>query len=622
MDMTVKSSAEAGQLAEEEAKLSERLNAPVLRYAAPPHGRMTLKLFSPSPAISSGTRRYTLDGIAVFDGKAISATKNTSTIAPLINEAETLERIAKKWLSSSRNPNALYLVDTSTDEGIVAPDPLGGAIVYYYSFEHRHYVSTDVKSLNHVLQRDNIFTSKSFIFQIERLLIGNSGSSDSSYEEIRTLDSFEYIHLKNGQLSIVNLREELLDYGPSSYFELMRLARRDILENVVAAATVPSSVAVAHITGGFDSRLVLAAALHAGVSNEFEFFCSGPDMTRDRIIADGLTRKYGLSRTQSPGLASGPARSITERSLGPLFHSDGILTTGPNGRENPSDVVAVGGGYGEMYRTVYAERFAEIQSTDATAVMRAMLPWTTQASTFISPKAWDDLNGSLLSKWQQISEYYTKPDFRGDALWIHRRARVHFGQGSMAWSRVGARIDPEYSLHGYKLAMATPLHSRKTNILGFDLMQSFDASLAEYEFDTPRFENDSFASLRRFTGPISLPERSELQFTESSAPDFNDARVVPERLDQFVLDDRVPSSSERAKYVDQANKLGVNFWQAASFGDAQRVLDKMLESGLPSSTTEGLNMEYVRSLTGKQNETRARIRDIYSVIALISWQIA
>lgn len=593
--------------------------APVIRYDPLRQDGAKMALLNGQSTNVVGDRRYTIDGAAIFDGRVISARENLDSLVPLIAGSDTLRSTGASWISRTRNPNALFVVDETNQEAVVVPDPLGGAIVYYYNVEGKYYASTDIASLNSALQADGVRTTKSYNFQVERLLIGNCGTTDSSYDEIKTLDSFEFIQIKSGTFQIVNMRNELLESNSESYFELLRKTRQDIIENVVAVAGSRSQMKIAHITGGFDSRLVLGAITHAGVKDKFRFFCSGPEKTRDRIIADGLTEQYGLKRTTGPGLVPGPAHSITERLLGPLFHSGGILTTGPNGREIPVDVVAVGGGYGEMYRTVYADRFAEIDRNDPNAAMRSMLPWSNKDSTYISEEAWASLSRSINAKWQSVADQYEEKDFRGDALWIHRRARFHFGQGSMAWSRVGTRIDPAYSLHGFRLAMSTPILLRSGNALGYDLMQSFDPDLVSFEFDKPRFESDEFQNLRRFNGVRSLPLGRPSSYENAPSTPHTKNRVIPNTLDPFILDDKNPTAAERAQFVEQANRLGVNFWQSASYTDAQSVLTRMLADKQIRGAAPDLNWAYVNDLLKDKPLTRGRIRDIYSVVALISW---
>ncbi|MGP5048476.1 hypothetical protein [Glutamicibacter ardleyensis] len=599
-----------------------KIYAPVIRYDPSREGEATTVILNADSSHAVGGRSYAVDGAAIFDGRVVSARENLESLEPLIAGGDTLRSIGTSWISRTRNPNALFVVDTSNHESVVAPDPLGGAMIYYYNRNGKYYVSTDVASLCGVLEADGIRTTKSYDFQVERLLIGNSGISDSSYNEIKTLDSFEFIHIKSGNFNIVNLREELLQSDSDSYYELLRKTRQDILENVSAVAGSHSQMKIAHITGGFDSRLVLAAITHAGLKDKFRFFCSGPEKTRDRIIADGLTEQYALKRTTGPGLVPGPALSITERLLGPLFHSGGILTTGPNGREENVDVIAVGGGYGEVYRTVFADRFANADRNDPEAAIRAMLPWSNKDSTYVSEGSWVSLTKSINAKWQSIVDQYESQDFRGDALWIHRRARVHFGQGSMAWSRVGTRIDPVYSLHGFRLAMSTPLLLRSANALGYDLMQSFDPDLVKFEFDKPRFESDDFQKLRRFDGVRSLPQGRSATYEGAPSAPHNTNRVVPSALDPFILTDKNPSASDRAAFVEQANRLGVNFWQAASYTDAQSVLTRMLADKNIRSAAPELNWTYVNDLLKDKPLSRGRIRDIYSVVALISWHTA
>lgn len=599
-----------------------KLHGPVISYdALAPKGKRMKWLGEAQPKVIDG-RTFTIDGAAIYNGRLVTRTESLTSLSSLMSSNRTLKEIGFEWQSKSTNPNALLVTENHTDSLLIAPDPLGGATVFYYSGKNSFFVSADLSALVFQLRKQGIKLTKSLDFQFERLLIGNTGTSNSSYKEISALESFEYIVLKNDSVDVVNTWHKLVKENTCSNFELLIKTREDIINNVVAAAGSQSSNKISHITGGFDSRLVLAATEHAGVSRAFKFFCSGPAQTRDRVIADGLSSLYKLKRTTNPGLVTGKANSITERLLGPLFSSEGILTTGPNGREETADIVALGGGYGEMYRTVYAERLAGLKDPTKESLLKAMLPWTTPDNSFVSAEAWDHLGSSLEKQWQNIVAKYDDDDFRGDALWIHRRARIHFGQGAMAWSRVGSRIDPAYSLNGYLLAQKTPLAGRKLNILGFDLMDSMVPELSRFEFDKPRFSNDDFLKFRRFTRENELPKDADFIISNSLGNETNDSNIIPESIHHLILDDREASADDRKLFVQQANQIGVNYWQAANYADARKVLSVIVRTYSGDSSLEGINWDYVRSLLSGTPVSRSRIRDTYSAIALLSWQIA
>lgn len=599
--------------------LRDDLLAPVVSITNLGSSNSQVRLLVPRASAAVGTRVFTVDGAAIFEGRVITAEQRLSTLIPFISSLDSIDALGSKWSEKSRNSNALFLIDTEKKEAVVAPDPLGAAIVFYFKTDSQIHISTDVNSLNKILRENSVHTTKSIEFQAERHLISSLGSFESSYHEIKSLESFEYISFAGDSISIKNIQNKLLG-SRDSYISLFQSTQTDIVENVVAASETDYSTKISHITGGFDSRLVLGTAIFAGVTDRFKYFCSGPEKTVDRIVADGLTQAFNLRRTNAAGLAQGPTSSITERLLGPLFHSDGILTTGPNGRELPVDTIAVGGGYGELYRTVYGDRFRKERAAHG-SLMQDLLPWTKQEASLVTPTGWNTLSESLQMKFKTVTSNYSDIDVFGDAMWIHRRARFHFGQGSMAWSRVGARVDPLYSVNGYKLALLTPLDGRQHNILGFDLLEGFCSDLTRFEFDSPRFHSEGFRRFRRAPTERALPKWSTQHFEKIPNNQFDDKPILPSTLEQFILNERPHDSNERKKHVEKANSLGVNYWQVASYTDGQNLLRRILEQQLDSNLTSFLNVDYFQTLTTDVKQTRARIRDLYSAISLLSWQL-
>lgn len=168
----------------------------------------------------------------------------------------------------------------------------------------------------------------------------------------------------------------------------------------------------------------------------------------------------------------------------------------------------------------------------------------------------------------------------------------------------------------------TPLEGRSLNVLGYDLLESFDPKLVEYEFDTPRFDSTHFKGFRRTSKEKKLPARQEIRYQPVHDVLFQNTPVLPNTLDQYIVPDRKATAQERRTFVDQSNNLGVNYWQALHYSDAQDVLEKIITEQLSTQISDFLNMDYIRSLSVGDRRTRTRIRDVYSALSLVSWQIA
>jgi hypothetical protein len=79
-----------------------------------------------------------------------------------------------------------------------------------------------------------------------------------------------------------------------SQHELVEHAALDIEDEILAARTYPAERHLADLTGGKDSRLVLAGVLSAGVVDDFEFATDGPPDLVDVQIARELAERFSL----------------------------------------------------------------------------------------------------------------------------------------------------------------------------------------------------------------------------------------------------------------------------------------------------------------------------------------
>ena len=78
--------------------------------------------------------------------------------------------------------------------------------------------------------------------------------------------------------------------------EAVDLARRDLEAELTVIPSRPVGPVLADLTGGKDSRVILAARLSAGVADRFRFSTAGPPDLPDVRIANHLVDMFGLTR--------------------------------------------------------------------------------------------------------------------------------------------------------------------------------------------------------------------------------------------------------------------------------------------------------------------------------------
>lgn len=591
---------------------------PVLTTEQVPHTtEFTAQVHTTEAPVRIQHRSFWLDGSVVIGSQAVVSTRELAGALPTEAGSWELPQLASWWFRSARDVGALHIFDEAEGWAACLPDPLGGALAFRLQTPAFTAVSTDLTALRAHAAERGVNLEKSTLFQAERMIFGSGGLVPSSFDAVETVDPFEYLSVRGGTAQIHQYQglNEMRDKPVAELFEQLR---SDIIESTHAVTRTSNNQHIAHLTGGFDSRLVLSALMHQGLQHDVLFFCSGPTGSTDRVVADGLTRSLNLRRSRGSGLSPAPATSTTERLLGPLFSSAGLNGTGPLGRERDVSVTAFGGGYGGLIRTVFGNRAvsSDGQRVDPTVLRKSFLP---AGQSSIRPEAVEALASRLEATVSDMAQRYDL-DFSADAFYAYRRNRHHFGQGSMAWSRVGARFDPLYSVAGFHLASRLTQSARQSNAVGHDLMEALNRDLLRYPFDRDRFTDD-LLQLRKRPSPLKFPQERSLTFEDSAAPTTDGSSELVNLLDSLGMrEDYEPTPQERRKHLERANAIGVNYWHIASLAPAQQLLSSALDRvGNAGDVAEFFDLNRIRELTRPEVMPRPEVRQVYSALNSLVW---
>ncbi|GAA1709087.1 hypothetical protein [Propioniferax innocua] len=583
--------------------------------ATPGQRTMTTVISGEAP-VQIGRRYFWLDGSVVLYGRAVLDTQGLATVLPSGVGSWDIARLAKWWADGARDVGALYVWDESQDWAACLPDPLGGALAFHMNHTGLQAVSTDVQGLVDYARDAGAPLQKSPLFQAERILFGNGSLVHSSYEDVEVADPFEFIYVRHGAV-MVRPYEHAFDLADWPLTDLFEATRQDLLTNVAALHQSPSDFRITHLTGGFDSRLVFGAIHELGLDDSFLYFCSGPPATRDRIVSDGLFRQFGLRRAESAGLSSAGSRNIAEMLLGPMFNSAGMMETGPNGREGSVSVTALGGGYGEVLRTFYGDRqwSKDGRTIDAQLVDENFMPKGTGVTRESARK---HLHDRLVARLTGLLPKFDV-DFLGDAYYTYSRNRYHIGQGSLIWSRIGARFDPLYSVAGFFLASRLTQKGRRSNVVGHDLMESFEPRLLQYPFDKERF-NDDLLALRKRRPVRDLPTEGEITSVPTAVPGIVAEGPAAELMQELDILPTDSSPEARKAATDKANAMRMNFWQIYNLEPARALLRVAIERVQDNADVQQVfDLDQLRQIANTKEPRKPQIRNIYSGLSSILW---
>ncbi|MFL6241845.1 MAG: hypothetical protein ACJ73V_02325 [Acidimicrobiia bacterium] len=272
------------------------------------------------------------------------------------------------------------------------------------------------------------------------------------------------------------------------------------------------------LTGGKDSRLVLAVALHAGLADSFTWVTYGPEDLPDVQVARSVAASCGLAHEDVSVSHLAPALSVplAERYLRHVHRTSGTSHLGNANEPVPGEVLTVSGMLGEIYRTA--------NDRDAAAPPRS---WAEAAQRFQAERHLNRLGlvrqeiaPALIE--QSISRYLEPRDaVRGPEalrLAFFLRCRLPRWQGPLA-DLHERRVLPLYSPAAIRATFRMGHEARAQDRVHRYLVERTSRALAEHPLANERWRGngapqaepvDGAPSFRRFAHPAQHERRRVL----------------------------------------------------------------------------------------------------------------
>lgn len=545
-----------------------------------------------------------VEGACVFGGGIVGS---SWAEPPALRRDSQSPTFRESWAMGAHGSAACWVVDRDRRAVQVLPDFFGGCSLFIAALPRGTALSTSLRQLELWCLATGSPLERSAAFQAERILLGNGGLWPASFADVSRVEQGHFVSLQDQDLREVAYAARANMFDPARPLaEVLQSIRSDIVDNVRAISNSAADVRVAHLTGGFDSRLVLGAILSAQAQDRFIFFTSGAVGTVDRNVADGLARHYELTRTPDAGVRSAAPRNIRERFLAPMRAAGGVMGSGPTGRERPVPIVTAGGGYGELLRTFFYNRMSSYSRGVAPRDLVAHLWPSAQSSRICKQSFVDEVAGRLAERMAMAQVAGVPEQFDLDYFYTTVRNRFHIGMNAYLWSSVGTRLDPLYSPHLMSLGMVASAQDRRSNIHGFDLMDSFAPDLRHHPFASSRY--DEHALRVRPPRVVELPTSGEIRWqriTTGRSP------VAPPLV---AVDAR-----QRAALIKRANAMGMNYWQLELIPLARQALRRTLAESEGVSLESIIDMDYIRHLAVGEVRAKSEIRDLYTTLEALLW---
>ena len=325
----------------------------------------------------------------------------------------------------------------------------------------------------------------------------------TGYLDVRVVPPGARLRLRGGTPTwehthplIVSADDELRGHTVA---ELAEVVQQDVAESLRAALSVPCRRHVIRLTGGKDSRLLLAVAVRAGLADAFIYETVGPPDLADVQIAASLCEDLEL-RHETAFLGLGSPEPFAAR-FRRFVDSTACMTSGwdlnpPTG----SSDLALTGLCGETLRRYV--RLHEAQLADAT-LQRAFPRRAYGRLGLLRGGLGDDLHR------QMLDILATEPHPAADP-----RDRVHalFAGGRTRFTRFGPREElagdqrtqPLYSRTTLRAAMAMDPSDRTAELLFAEVMRQAAAVLVEQPFTDRGWDERAQAYLEGTGGGLRL----------------------------------------------------------------------------------------------------------------------
>lgn len=490
----------------------------------------------------------------------------------------------------------------------VVPDPLGGAFVYVWRHGDLSVVTNDLNRMVGLAASFGVRLRKSLAYLLSSVVIGNGGFFPAAYEGVDVLPQETHLTINLlGLSSRPYARPSISDYA---YSDQLDIVGRGIADNLRAAASAPARFRVSHLTGGFDSRLVLAGLDYVDRKDDFAFYCGGPDATPDRKVFDGLVRQFRLTPTRHPGFdTENEYASYEESTLANMNRMSGMLPNAPGLglKAVPGGSIILSGGYGELLRSFFGARGKGLGNNDRQALFRqtwGSLGFGEQGQRLISAKLADELSARISNQLEVGAALGIREDALMDRLYLKVRNRYYVGLITASVGQSVPRIDPLYSHFAAYMGLGRSIEDRSSNFIGFDLMNTFSPGLQFFPFDTDRF-TAHYKSVRGEPAVRSLPQRGDLAWDSHVPVSTGVAKAGLPR----------PSAAD----IAYANSIKASPAQIAGLPHVRSQLREMVDGIGRSVLSEHFDYVVLSRLLKSELKNRVHVRTCYSLYGSLLW---
>lgn len=559
--------------------------------------------------------RYEVQGVHGFGHLLGHAVATSAEAADVLRQCrETPEAIG----ASLRGAVSIVLRDIETGQRHLLADPFGGGLVFIWEHGDRWCASSSLPTLVSFLGAHGHRLRKSLGYTAALGLIGNGGLFPAPYEGVEVLPQFSFLTQSQGkkQVSTYPNRTDFFSVrrdDRTHYQQMLEAVADEVVDGIEISSRYPASAYIAHLTGGLDSRTIVAGLTRTEHLERYALFTSGPDYTPDVIVAAQVAAHFDLQVTDDSGLRSSVLPANPAQADLWAMHETGGILPGPAhvGMSGPPDSVVLSGGY-SLLRSYYGPDF------DAQAPRAERERWLADAMLGFASPYRQQFDGGLFSDSvvarthalaaemiQELDELDLPADVLPDHAFFRVRSRYYTGEIQRSLSPYVHRSDPLYATHLLALAYSLPREQRMGNFVQLDLNRQLNQELMLLPYDTPRITDDYRAarpSLPVQTEPIPRTSRRR-------------QAIRPQAVHAVGPRSARPTKQQEAEAKRVGAPVRLVMGAEASQQGLRTVIGQLGEDVLK----ETFNMRELRRLAEVRPRSRPLYRSLNTLNTAVSW---
>lgn len=383
-------------------------------------------------------------------------------------------------------------VNFDTRETYLVNDPMGGGPIFRYSSKGFCAIGSDLEALLLALEKHGFATSIDPLFEFSNLATGTpSYAADTPYKGVELIElGVGVVVESDGKLRLLEYfdRESSFSTGDHPHEDLIDHGVEVVRNNIKAVAESKSSLKLADITGGFDSRLVLAAISDASLEDGIAL--ASIKATPEWDFAERLAVYSGLPltdhRIRTKSLVS--SADAHEQAIAPVRRSMGLISNQVGHYSVPQNTIALQGGYGETFRAFSNSYMPRQEDIAPENFYPDIWAWTNLVRARIKDTPLFSATGldALIQRASRFNELATKmgvlPEHFSSFLYLFGRNRYWFGMQSYYTSMTHKRFNPLYSLPLVDASYNLTFAERRANLIGLRAMSKLDRGLLGLPF--------------------------------------------------------------------------------------------------------------------------------------------